>query len=175
MGARLRASWEGEFVSVIEAAHGSLGTFAQLCQTFRAFDDPVGKLTMVNAIMLTGSGLASFDRQPLPGVDYHLIKQAVRQGLVEPGRLVARKLGTGAFLNPDESLSLRQAVLDALVSVGQEASVSTAVLDNLYWMNRRICSDTNPACQSGVDQCPFASACPKLTGYGLPLELTRYY
>jgi len=78
VGAHLLQSWQGQFVNVIEAAHGSLERFATLSRSFRAFDDPVRKLTMVNAIMLTGSRLANFDRDPLPGVDYHLMKQAVR-------------------------------------------------------------------------------------------------
>ena len=84
LGANLQANWGGLFGNVIRAADGSLAKFARLSATFRAFDDPVRKLTMVNAIMLVGSGLASFDPDPLPGVDYHLIKQALRQGLVVP-------------------------------------------------------------------------------------------
>jgi hypothetical protein len=175
LGERLLDSWHGQFVHVVDAAQGSLDRFAVLSRSFRAFDDPVQKLTMVNAIMLAGSGLASFDREPLPGVDYHLMKQAVRQGLVEPPAAVATKLAHGELLAASESLSLRQAVLDALVEVANTAGVSTAVLDNLYWMNRRVCSDRNPACQSRVEQCPFESACTQRIKFGLPLELTRYY
>lgn len=175
LGARLLDDWRGQFVEVVDAAGGSLDCFARLSCGFRAYDDPVQKLTMVNAIMLTGSGLATFDREPLPGVDYHLIKQAVRQGLVEPTNQVARKLATGELLDEGESLPLRRAVLDSLVEVGEIAGVSTAVLDNLYWMNRRICSDHNPACQSGAATCPFESVCKQRTAFGLPMELTRYY
>lgn len=175
LGARLLEDWCGYFVEVVDAARGSLDRFAKLSCGFRAYDDPVQKLTMVNAIMLTGSGLATFDREPLPGADYHLIKQAVRQGLVEPTSQVARKLATGELLDEEESLPLRRAVLDSLVEVGEISGVSTAVLDNLYWLNRRICSDHNPACRSGVVECPFESVCKQRTGFGLPMELTRYY
>jgi hypothetical protein len=175
LGTRLLESWQGQFVQVVDAAQGSLSQFAALSSSFRAFDDPVEKLTMVNAIMLTGSGLAKFDRDPLPGIDYHLIKQAVRQGIVEPSNTVAAKLVDGQLLSNAESLSLRQAVLDALVEVADSAQVSTALLDNFYWLNRRICSDRNPACQSRTGQCPFESGCAQRIDFGLPLELTRYY
>jgi hypothetical protein len=175
LGARLLEAWQGQFVNVVDAAQGSLERFATLSRSFRAFDDPVRKLTMVNAIMLTGSGLANFDRDPLPGVDYHLMKQAVRQGLVEPSADVGIKLAEGGLLTADEALSLRHSVLDALVRVADTAGVSTAVLDNLYWNNRRVCSDRIPACRSGAIRCPFELSCAQRTEFGLPLELTRYY
>jgi hypothetical protein len=129
---------------------------------------------MVNAIMLTGSGLAVFDHDPLPGVDYHLVKQAVRQGVIDPAPEVARKLKTGELLTEDESLPLRTATLEALEAIAAGAGVSGAVLDNMYWLNWRVCSEELPACLRG-DPCPFEPACSRRTEYGLPLELTRYY
>ena len=79
LGARLEQMWGGSFANVVDAAEGSLDRFTVLSSGFRAFDDPVQKLTMLNAIMLQGSGLATFDRDPLPAVDYHLVKQAARR------------------------------------------------------------------------------------------------
>ena len=64
LGTRLLDDWKGEFVNVVDAANGSLTRFADLSARFRAFDDPIRKLTMVNAIMLVGSGLAHFDEEP---------------------------------------------------------------------------------------------------------------
>jgi hypothetical protein len=171
LASRLSMEWRGQFGNVVRAADGSLERFAELSAVFRAFDDPVRKLTMVNAIMLAGSGLADFDRDPLPGVDYHLIKQALRQGLVSPAPAVAAKLVAGELLGPDESRMLRAAVLDALLEVANRAGASTAVLDNIYWANRRICGDERWQCAA----CPFTDACAKRTEFGLPLELTRYY
>lgn len=174
LGRRLVTDWRGEFRNMVLAAGGSLTEFARLSARFRAFDDPVQKLTMVNAIMLCGSRLASFDEEPLPAIDYHLVKQAVRQGLVTPHGSLNEKLTNGVMLDPDESLALRSATLKALVAVATEAGMSTALLDNMYWLNRRICSEDSPACETG-GSCPFGSVCAKRTGYGLPLELTRYY
>jgi hypothetical protein len=171
LGRRLGEEWNGQFHNVVVAANGSLQAFAELSATFRAFDDPVRKLTMVNAIMLAGSGLVEFDQDPFPGIDYHLIKQALRQGLVVPDRALARKLAQAEFLDESESLELRMATLDALVQVANLAQISTAVLDNLYWTNKRICSEREPSCAI----CPFGDQCLKRTEFALPMELTRYY
>lgn len=176
LGMRLHDTWGGEFVNLVDAAGGSMSRFAELSASFRAFDDPVRKLTMVNAIMLAGSGLAHFDEEPLPGIDYHLIKQAVRQGLVTPPVEVQEKLRHRRFLSPTESLALRQATLTALLQVAEASQISTAVIDNIYWGNGRICDDGKPACRvADGPECPFEEACPQLVQFGLPLELTRYY
>ena len=176
LGTRLLDDWEGEFVNVVDAANGSLTGFADLSATFRAFDDPIRKLTMVNAIMLAGSGLTHFDEEPLPGIDYHLIKQAVRQGLVVPSQEVQDKLRDKQFLTPMESLALRHVTLTALLQVAEASGISTAVIDNIYWGNGRICDERKPACQiAGGPECPFEDACLRRVDLGRPLEITRYY
>ena len=163
-------------MNVVDAARGSLSRFAELSATFRAFDDPVRKLTMVNAIMLTGSGLAHFDEEPLPGIDYHLVKQAVRQGLVVPSVDLQEKLRDRRLLTPAESLVLRKVTLTALLQVADASEISTAVIDNIYWGNGKVCDERKPACQIvGNSECPFEDACLQFVDLGLPLELTRYY
>lgn len=171
LGRRLAGQWNGQFSNLIAGAQGSLETFAKLCAEMRAFDDPVRKLTMVNANMLVGSHLAVFDQSPLPGIDYHLVRQSLRQGLVVPANQLRAKLIDHELLDETESLNLRSAVLDALIEVSSTADVPTAAIDNLYWLNRRVCGDRSPACSS----CPFEGGCTKETEYDLPLELTRYY
>ncbi|MEU8303413.1 queuosine salvage family protein [Actinomadura sp. NPDC048955] len=176
LGAGLLSSWQGRFDNVVRAADGSLKSFAELSAAFRAFDDPVRKLTMVNAIMLTGSGLAQFDENPLPGIDYHLVKQAVRQGLVVPSGVLIDKLKARQFLTASESVVLRQATLEALLQLSREAGISTDIIDNAYWLNGRVCDDRLPACQAiGGPQCPFEQVCLQRTDLGSPIEETRYY
>jgi Potential Queuosine, Q, salvage protein family len=171
LGARLLVRWQGKFVNVVDAAQGSLSRFADMSATFRAFDDPVRKLTMVNAIMLAGSGLAHFDEEPLPGIDYHLVKQAVRQGLVVPSGRIQDKLRERRYLTPSESLALREATLVALLQVADASETSTAVIDNVYWLNGRVCDERAPACR----ECPFEKVCLQRVDLGRPLEPTRYY
>jgi hypothetical protein len=171
LGGRLGEIWGGSFANVVDAADGSLDQFTVLSAAFRAFDDPVQKLTMLNAIMLQGSGLTTFDRDPLPAVDYHLVKQAARQGLVRLPVSLEEKLREGRLLSRDESDILRMGVRDTLVAAAALSGVSTAVLDNIYWLNRRVCADVSPDC----DSCPLRAGCAKKVELGLPLEVTRYY
>jgi hypothetical protein len=171
LGGTLAQAWGGSFANVVDAANGSLDRFTVLSAGFRAFDDPVQKLTMLNAIMLQGSGLTTFDRDPLPAIDYHLVKQAARQGLVQLHGPIEKKLLNGHLLSRDESDLLRMAVREALVKTAASAGISTAVLDNIYWLNRRVCADANPDC----DSCPLRAGCAKKVELGLPLEMTRYY
>jgi hypothetical protein len=103
--------------------------------------------------------------------DYHLVKQAIRQGLVVPSGRMQDKLRDRRFLTPAESLALRQATLAALLQVAEASEMSTAVIDNVYWLNGRVCDEREPACP----ECPFEKACLQRVVLGRPLELTRYY
>jgi hypothetical protein len=162
---------------VIEASGGSLVEFATICRRFRAFDDPLYKLTMVNAILHSGSGVATFVDEPLPGIDYHLLKQALRQGMVRPSGALAAKLRAGNLLDARQGYELRRAALLAFVSLAAQTGLSGEVIDNKYWLNRVNCRDTDPVClePSVASQCPFFGACVEAIDFGLPLELTRYY
>jgi hypothetical protein len=176
LGTGLREAYDGQFLNVAVAAGGSLIEFARLSGEFRAFDDPVFKLTMLNAIMLSGSEVSPFVDEPIPAIDYHLVRHAVRQGMVEPSEEVAAKMREGRLLEADEAEGLRQACLDAYLRLAEETGLSGEVLDNKFWHNRNICTDP-PACidPQAKAPCPFEPGCERRTGFGLPLELTRYY
>jgi hypothetical protein len=177
LGQTLTRSWHGRFSEVVASSDGSLVAFARASRTFRAFDDPVQKLTMVNAILHSGSGVHRFDDQPLPAIDYHLLKHALRQGLVRVRGELHRKLTAGVVLSGEEGIALRAVALDAFVELADLAGISGEVLDNAFWLNRANCADREPVCldPATADRCPFLGACRRATGYGLPLELTRYY
>jgi Potential Queuosine, Q, salvage protein family len=171
LGTRLLADWEGSFERVCTAADGSLVRFLALSGGFRAFDDPLRKLALVNAIMLRGSGLASFVEAVPPAIDYQLTKHLLRFGLLAPETALAEKLRDGRYLDASESLRLRSAALAALLRVSEASGVPGDLLDNLLWHNRTICRDEAPDC----DRCPYNRACQRRTELGRPLELTRYY
>ena len=77
-------------------------------RAFRAFDDPVQKLTMVNAILHSGSGVFPFRDQPLPAIDYHLLKHALRQGMIRVTGRIGRKLRAGDITRlPPKAKALR--------------------------------------------------------------------
>jgi hypothetical protein len=160
LGRKLGNLWSGLFYTVARASEGSIVAFARLSAGFRAFDDPLFKLTMVNAIVHSGSGVYEFRDEPLPAIDYHLLRQALRQGMVVPDGRVAERLRAGKLLHRSEASELRRVALVAFVSLAAKTGLSGEVIDNIYWLNR-----ANSDFLSGCTQQEF----------GLPLELTRYY
>jgi hypothetical protein len=177
LGLRLAAAWDGQFLNVARASAGSLVEFSRSSQEFRAFDDPVHKLTMVNAILHSGSGVFEFLDQPLPAIDYHLLKHALRQGMVRATGDLDRKLRARELLTTAEGQGLRMVALGAFVELAERAAISGEIIDNRYWLNRSNCAEHRPVCvdPATADCCPFLDACQRLTTYGLPLEFTRYY
>jgi hypothetical protein len=177
LGTRLLEDWNGRFYSLVTSTRHSITRFAQLSRGFRAFDDPLCKLTMVTAILHSGSGIYRFDDGPLPGVDYQLLKQLVRQGILCAAPQLSMKLREGRLLDSSEAYELRRVALAALLEIAALAGLSGEVLDNTYWMNRTNCTDARPVCQdpSTAAQCPFFGECARRVEFGLPLELTRYY
>lgn len=171
LGSRLLGDWSGNSYNMISECQGSLLRFVELSRAFRAFDDPLFKLTMVNAIMHKGRGLARFSEDVFPGIDYQLTKQLLRQGVVVPPDAIARKVMTLGILTYEEGLALRQAILCAFVSLAEYGSISGEVIDNAFWQNREICQDEDPQCH----RCPFASVCAKDIRFKIQLEETRYY
>jgi hypothetical protein len=176
LGEHLRADWDGAFFNLVTSCAASLATFARLSQGIRAFDDPVYKLTMVNAILHLGSGVYEFADEPLPAIDYHLLRHALRQGMIRPSVQLTEKLTQMLVLDHDEGQELRRVALIAFVELAAKSGVSGEVLDNRYWMNRVNCADS-PVCldPETASACPFLSACERAVQFALPIELTRYY
>ena len=176
LGAKLLERWEGLFYNLVAASDGSIVTFATLSSDLRAFDDPLFKLTMVNAIVHSGSGVYAFRDEPLPAIDYHLLRHALRQRLVVPEPSLAEKLRTGELLDPEEAFALRGVALQAFVRIADLSGQSGEVIDNNYWLNRLKCTD-EPVCLNPLRarECPFLEVCARVTEYQLPLEFTRYY
>lgn len=176
LGAKLLDRWDGLFYNLAVASRGSIVTFARFSGGLRAFDDPLYKLTMVNAIVHSGSGVYSFQDEPLPAIDYHLLRHALRQGLIVPEPSLADKLRAGAVLAAEEAFEIRRVALQAFVRLAEVSGQSGEVIDNNYWLNRVNCTD-EPVCldPTRAPMCPFLEVCEQLTAFRLPLELTRYY
>jgi hypothetical protein len=177
LGSNLLENWRGQFSHLIRATEGSLVKFVKWSAQFRAFDDPLYKLTMVNAILHSGSGLIRFNFDPLPGIDYQLLKQLLRHGILQPSEAILRKLKRGELLDSEESYELRRVALVAFVRISEATRLSGELLDNKWWMNRVQCLDEKPVCidPALARLCPFLDACGRFTEVRRPLELTRYY
>jgi len=177
LGLKLDRDWGGEFYNLVEATTGSLVEFVRLSGRFRAFDDPLLKLIMVNTILHQGSGVTEFDADPLPGIDYHLLKQLLRQGVLVPARSIAEKLEQQQLLSIDEGYELRRVALNAFIDISAETGLSGEILDNKWWWNRLKCRTDGPVCLNPqtAHECPFFGPCAQRTELGMPLEKTRYY
>jgi hypothetical protein len=176
LGAKLAESWDGLFYNLVSACARSIVAFAQLSSRLRAFDDPLFKLTMVNAIVHSGSRVYAFEDEPLPAIDYHLLRHALRQGLVIPEFRLADKLRARQLLECEEASELRRVALHAFVRLAELSGQSGELIDNNYWLNRVNCTD-EPVCldSTTAKRCPFLTVCEQATSFQLPLELTRYY
>ena len=177
LGWQLERDWDGAFYNVLEASRGSLVDFVGYSGQFRAFDDPLLKLTMVNTILHLGSGITKFDSDPLPGIDYHLLKQLLRHGILAPQRATAEKLRRQQLLSAQEGYNLRRAALNAFIAISERTGLSGEILDNKWWWNRLKCRTSDPVCldPQTAHECPFFGACRELTQLRMPLEETRYY
>jgi hypothetical protein len=177
LGQRLVAKWNGQFFELVKTAQGSLVSFAQLSQDFRAYDDSCYKLTMVNAILHSGSGLVSWDADPLPGIDYQLLKQLLRIGVMTPATRITAKLQRQELLSSDEAYELRRTALRAFATMSTMTGLSGELLDNRFFMNRRKCDDERPVCLDPrtASECPFYGPCEERIAFTIPLEMTRYY
>lgn len=177
LGEHLLAHWNGSFFDLVKSTDGSLVEFARLSRRMRAFDDPMWKLTMLSAILHSGSGIYRFEDEALPAIDYHLLKQALRQGMVRPSPVLGQEIAASRLLRPEDALELRRLTLVAFVGVSERTGLSGEVLDNKYWLNRVNCTDPDPVCldPGTADRCPFHGACSQFTQFERPLELTRYY
>jgi hypothetical protein len=177
LGRQLLANWGGQFYQVLEASRRSLVEFAKLSKTIRAFDDPIYKLTMVNAILHSGSGVFSFKENLLPGIDYELVRQLLRQGVVRPCNELERKLSRFIRLKASEAYELRRIAMSALIQLSQRTGLKGDVLDNRYWWNRVMCTESSPVCLRTAEaaSCPFYPSCEQHVGLHRPIEITRYY
>jgi hypothetical protein len=177
LGLTLQDNWDGEFYNLVLTARGSLLHFSRLSGAFRAFDDPLLKLTMVNAILHSQSGVSSFDATPLPGIDYNIVRQLLRQGVLLPCDPLADKLKGTTFLTSREALELRRTALSALVKLSDDTGLPSDIVDNSLWNNRVHCNNDSPVCQAPTTarQCPFLDSCARIVEFRVPLEETRYY
>jgi hypothetical protein len=177
LGSKLLSEWHGSFYNVITTAGDSLVDFCRFSKNFIAFDDPLYKLTMVNAILHLGSGLAKFNDQPLPGIDYQLLKQLLRLGVLLPNDKLSEKIKNQVILNEHEAYELRRMALKSFAIISEKTGISGEILDNKFWWNRIKCQDEEPVCVNPLTaaECPFYGVCSRQLGFTIPLEITRYY
>jgi len=170
-GWKLYEYWGSEFYNLIKEAGKSLHQFIQLSRQFRAFEDPLCKMIMVNAILHQGRKITNFKENVFPGIDYHLVKENLRIGILRPNKTITKKLKNEKYLLKTEMREIRNACLKIFLYLMKETGINGDVLDNMWWSNGKKCSKDNPRC----NECVFSPVCEKNLFYKIPLEKTRYY
>jgi hypothetical protein len=176
LGTRLTIIPGGKFLTVMkefgdagEPIQISLQHYLSIIEVFRAYDDILAKLAMVNAIMLHGRGLAHV-LNIFPGIDYHLPNMLFRLGILECNLQLQHDLETRTPVAQDVALMIRLAAMNAFTHMMEMTEIAGEFLDQLFYQNKA-CRD--PAL---CELCPFVPACVKRTNYKFMLEPgTRYY
>ena len=174
LGLMLENEFKGLFYNLIIQSDNSIIKFMKLSKKFRAFDDPIYKLTMVNAILHQGRGLTTF-KNIYPGIDYHLITQVLRIGLLKLDKKLEKKLIKRQLLSHTESLILRSQTLRCLNQISKELNTSGDIIDNIFFKNGKKYCTHNLICQKSRNSCIFEGCCEKNINFFIPLEITRYY
>lgn len=171
LGWKLNEYWDGEFYNLIKEVGKSLYQFIQFSRQFRAFDDPLCKMTMVNTILHQGRAITKFKEDAFPGIDYQLVKENLRIGVLMPNNRTAEKLKNRKFLSKEEMREIRNACLKVFLYLMKETGIKGEIMDNKWWLNSKKCLENSPNC----NECIFSPICEKRVSYKIPLEITRYY
>ena len=65
-----------------------------------------------------------FDDEPLPAIDYHLLRHLLRQAVLSVSDEVDQKLRSGQLLTADEGYELRRVALIAFVDIAEVTGLS---------------------------------------------------
>lgn len=173
---KLKEYWGGYSLSLIEVAGNSLSEYLQYMRQFRAFDDPLCKLSTLNSYFHVGRGLTTFKDPLLPCIDYHIIRLMLRLGAVE---ILDERLedaiiqGKVMWENP-EMRELRNSCMKSLQHVTTYTGISGELLDNYLWfLAKKTCNDQ--ATPATCKFCDLAEICQKNLMYHTPWVLTRWY
>ncbi len=175
LGKKLIEKYKGKFYELIIKSKNSIENFIKLSSEFRAFDDPLFKITMVNAILHRGRRIVDFKQGIFPGIDYHLVTQAIRLGLLDLNEKLENKIKNRKFLNTVESKCLRFATLKCLVKIGNDLNIGGDIVDNIFFRNGKKYCTHNMICNKEKNICIFEKICKKRIELFMPLEITRYY
>lgn len=169
--------------SIVEAANAEpkpLAAFLEEVSWIPGFDqDPFHKKARLLAMALMNRPEAFL--MPAPGeqlgpiVDYHLMRVALRLGLVTLDASypnLAKKNVARQWVRPVVEEKIRAAVHEALIRIQELSGVSSATLDLAMWSARKFCPEmTAPEC----GKCRFKDACAQRTELFQPVHRTTSY
>ncbi|OGN05272.1 MAG: hypothetical protein A3B99_01770 [Candidatus Yanofskybacteria bacterium RIFCSPHIGHO2_02_FULL_44_12b] len=107
-----------------------------------------------------------------PIVDYHLMRVALRLGLVDLYPAEDRLIASRGYVMPSVEKAIRQKVFDAVGRVIDLSGKPMSEIDFLMWSARRYCPEmTKPNCS----KCVLSEVCPKKDWLFQPVFRTTNY
>jgi len=107
-----------------------------------------------------------------PIIDYHLMRLALRLGLVELEKIDQKKNKKREWVNVFIELEIRRAVYEAICELIEKSGRSMSFVDEKMWMGRKYCPEMiTPEC----DKCVFKSVCKKRVALFQPVFRTTSY
>ena len=156
LGSKLLKLYDGDPYSLIVEARGYLkspegGGFINLLKAFKAYQDPVEKKAYLLAKFLERRGVLevvdSYNKE-VP-VDNHLVRIAVRTGIVEVDEATLEAIAAGIEFDEDSDVMLRMAVRVAYKEVARAGGLDPFILDDILWsFGRKCCTRDSPTCRS---------------------------
>ena len=140
-------------------------------------EDPIVKKNLLLAMTLANRPekflrVEKTDPAWLPIVDYHLMRVALRLGLVELTAEEAKKNVRRNWISRNDEMSIRGKVFFAVKDVIERSGKPMAFVDEAMWQGRRYCLETEtPNC----DKCQFNGVCAKRVKLFQPVFRTTAY
>ncbi len=155
LGVKLLKLYNGDPYNVIVESRGYLksggGGFINLLKVFKAYQDPVEKKAYLLAKFLERRGVlqvVDHYNKEVP-VDNHLVRIAIRTGIVEVDENTLEAIASGLEFSEDADVMLRLAARRAYKDVARAGGLDPFILDDVLWsFGRKCCTRDNPTCRS---------------------------
>ena len=165
-GQRLAAQYDGDVMNLYRQAggylHGRRGIL-ELMSEFKAYSDPIQKKSFLFLMFVSQAGIWEIkDLENLKvAVDYHIMRIALRSGMVRVGGALERALKERQEVDAAMDTQVRGAVQRVCDLLVRHSGHSVFEVDNILWMMGRNCCfyEHEPICGGNAcfkqDQCTF--------------------
>lgn len=167
----------GGIVRLVNGLGGPLTGFLGLTPSVPGYDkDPLLKKNILLAMILANRPEKFLKVEPeekwSPIVDYHLMRVALRLGLVSLNLIEYDQLKRRVWVDAWMENQVRKVVFDAIRLVIKLSGWSMSKIDFLLWSARKYCPEmTEPDCP----KCIFSDVCQKRTELFQPVFRTTNY
>ena len=168
-----------ELVYMANAEEKPLKTFLELLDTIPGYmEDSLRKKSMLVSVVLSNRSehfLEIKDSENLkPIVDYHLMRLALRTGMVKVYQHVEEELKDRVFMADTEVDSIRLATYLVFEKLSELSGKDIPTVDSFAWSARHYCPQMEiPDCNSGA--CGLEDICERNYGLFQPIIRTTFY